>query len=173
MPVRMDDIPVLAPRPVRPRARLWLGLLVFCLFLGAVGVLSFGPEALHRTPKISWGLALGVPLLGWCVLGFGRTLLYLDEQAVADGWDQARQADLTQKTRQGRRLLQVLKVDLHTALRAPGDEPAVQSKALQSGSKVQKIQPSRLVSSSSCHGLGIGNSNATAKFYTCVDGGSN
>lgn len=151
MPVRMDDIPVLAPRPVRPRARLWLGLLVFCLLLGAVGVLSLGPEALHQNPEVSWGLALGVPLLGWCALGFGRTLLYLGEQAVADGWDQARQADLVQKNRQGRRLLQVLKVDLHTALRAPGDEPAVQLKALQSGIKAQTMQPSRLVSSSSCH----------------------
>ncbi|WP_434611337.1 MULTISPECIES: hypothetical protein [unclassified Pseudomonas] len=124
---------------------------MFCLLLGAGGLLWFGPEALHPSPETPWGLALGVPLLGWCALGFGRTLLYLGEQAAADGWDLARQEDLIQKKRQGRRFLQVLKVDLHTALRAPGDKPAMQWDVLQSGIKVQKVQPSRLGPSSSCH----------------------
>lgn len=151
MPVRMDDIPALAPRPVRPRAWRWLGLLAFCLLLGAGGMLSFAPEALHQRPEVFWSLTLGVPFLGWCALGFGRALLYLGERAVADGWDQAREEDLFQKTRQGRRFLRVLKVDLHTALRVPGEEPAVQLEALQSGIKVQRVQPSRLASSSSCH----------------------
>jgi hypothetical protein len=114
-------------------------------------MVSFNPEALHQKPEIFWSLTLGVPFLGWCALGFGRALLYLGERAVADGWDQAREEDLFQKTRQGRRFLRVLNVDLHTALRAPGEEPAVQLEALQSGIKVQRMQPSRLASSSSCH----------------------
>jgi hypothetical protein len=151
MPVRMEDVPALAPRPARPRAWRWLGLLAFCLLLGAGGMVSFNPEALHQKPEIFWSLTLGVPFLGWCALGFGRALLYLGERAVADGWDQAREEDLFQKTRQGRRFLRVLNVDLHTALRAPGEEPAVQLEALQSGIKVQRMQPSRLASSSSCH----------------------
>jgi len=113
-------------------------------------MVSFAPEALHQRPEVFWSLTLGVPLLGWCALGGGRALLYLGERAVADGWDQAREEDLIQKTRQGRRFLRVLNVDLHTALRVPGEEPAVQLEALQSGSKVQRVQPSRLASSS-CH----------------------
>ncbi|MBT2342099.1 MULTISPECIES: hypothetical protein [Pseudomonas] len=35
MPVRIDQVPCLAPRPVRPCVWVWLGLLALCLLAGA------------------------------------------------------------------------------------------------------------------------------------------
>ncbi|MNN73617.1 hypothetical protein D3C81_1897500 [compost metagenome] len=37
MPVRLDKVPPLAPRPARPRIWLWLGLLLSGLLLGLGG----------------------------------------------------------------------------------------------------------------------------------------
>lgn len=75
MPVRLDQVPALAPRPARPRVWLWLGLLPLFLLLGVGLTLMFGTQPLRQQPVNFWGLALGVPLLGWCVLSFGRALL--------------------------------------------------------------------------------------------------
>ena len=144
MPVRLDQVPALAPRPVRPRAWLWLGVFPLLLFLlGVGGMFLFGTQALREHPVSFWGLAFGVPLLGWCLLSFGRVLLYLGQQQVADGWDQAREEDLIQKLRRGRRVQQVLAVSLHTALREPEASSATQLKALLDGVKALKAQPSR------------------------------
>ncbi|MCK1792052.1 hypothetical protein [Pseudomonas violetae] len=144
MTVRLDQVPALAPRPVRPRAWLWLGVFpLLLLLLGVGGMFLFGTQALREQPVSFWGLAFGVPLLGWCLLSFGRVLLYLGQQQVADGWDQAREEDLIQKLRRGRRVQQVLAVSLHTALREPEASSATQLKALLDGVKALKAQPSR------------------------------
>ena len=120
MPVRLDQVPAPSPRPARPRGWLWLGVLpLLLLLLGACGTLSLGTQSLREHPLSFWGLALGAPLLGWCLLSFGRVLLYLGQQQVADGWDQAREEELIYKVRRGRRVQQVLGVSLHTALREP------------------------------------------------------
>lgn len=105
MPVRLDQIPALAPRPARPGRWLWLGVIpVLLLLLGVCGTFLFGTQALRQQPLSFWGLALGVPLLGWCLMSFGRVLLYFGQQQVADGWDQAREEDLSRKLRRGRRV---------------------------------------------------------------------
>lgn len=144
MPVRLDQVPALAPRPVRPRAWLWLGVFpLLLLLLGVGGMFLFGTQALREQPVSFWGLAFGGPLLGWCLLSFGRVLSYLGQQQVADGWDQAREEDLIQKLRRGRRVQQVLAVSLHTALREPEASSATQLKALLDGVKALKAQPSR------------------------------
>ncbi len=144
MTVRLDQVPALAPRPVRPRAWLWLGVFpLLLLLLGVGGTFLFGTQALREHPVNFWGLALGVPLLGWCLLSFGRVLLYLGQQQVADGWDQVREENLIQKLRRGRRVQQVLAVSLHTALREPEASSATQLKALLDGVKALKAQPSR------------------------------
>ena len=123
MPIRLDKIPPLAPRPQRPRFLLWLGtLLLFCL-LGIGGTLLFGDESLPERPSDFWPLALGIPFLVWCVLGFGRVLIYVGQQGVADGWDGAREKDLHGKMRRGRRSQQVLGVSVQTALAEPADDP--------------------------------------------------
>ncbi|MHC8305775.1 hypothetical protein [Pseudomonas sp. PB3P13] len=114
------------------------------LLLGVCGTFLFGTQALHQQPVSFWGLALGVPLLGWCLLSFGRVLLYFGQQQVADGWDKAREEDLIHKVRRGRRVQQVLGVSLHTALLAPGEKDALQLNALLSGTKAIKTQPSWL-----------------------------
>ncbi|VVN49192.1 hypothetical protein [Pseudomonas fluorescens] len=151
MPIRLDKVPPLAPRPARPRAWLWLGLLLSGLLLGVAGTLLFGDETLPQKPVDFWGLAVGVPILSWCVLGFTRVLRHIGEQSVADGWDEAREKDLIRKIRQGRRSQQVLGVSLYTALRAPGEQPAAQLDALLSATKALKAQPSRLDLTTSSH----------------------
>ena len=144
MPVRLDQVPALAPRPARPRSWLWLGIFpLLLLLLGVGGTFLFGTQTLRQEPVNFWGLALGVPLLGWSLLSFGRVLLYFGQQQVADGWDKAREEDLIRKVRRGRRVQQVLGVSLHTALREAGALSATQLNALLDGVKVLKAQPSR------------------------------
>jgi hypothetical protein len=116
---------------------------VLLLLLGVCGTFLFGTQALRQQPVSFWGLALGVPLLGWCLLSFGRVLLYFGQQQVADGWDKAREEDLIHKIRRGRRVQQVLGVSLHTALREPVASSAAQLNALLSGVKALKAQTSR------------------------------
>ena len=141
MPVRLDQVPALAPRPARPRGWLWLGVLPLMLLLAGTAFL-FGTQAWRQQPVSFWGLALGLPLLVWCLLGFARVLLYFGQQQVADGWDKAREEDLINKVRRGRRVQQVLAVSLHTALQEPGGLPAAQRDALLSGTSALVAQPS-------------------------------
>ena len=133
MPVRLDQVPAQAARPAHPGVWLWIGLLPLLLLVGAGLALVFSPVPLRQQPVNFWALALGVPLVGWCVLCFGKALLYMGQQSVADGWDEARENDLIRKTRQGRRSQQLLGVSLYTALREPNDHPAAQLDALLSG----------------------------------------
>ncbi|OXR36107.1 hypothetical protein PSUM_09700 [Pseudomonas umsongensis] len=144
MPIRLDKVPPPALYPQPPRFLLWLGLLLLFCLLGTGGTLLFGDETLPEQPSDLWHLALGFPILGWCVLGFGRMLLYVGEHGAAEGWDEAREEDLTRKIRQGRRSQQVLGVSLQTALQEPGDEPSIQLEALLSGANALKSQASRM-----------------------------
>ena len=141
MPVRLDQVPALAPRPARPRGWLWLGVLPLMLLLAGTAFL-FGTQAWRQQPVSFWGLALGLPLLVWCLFGFARVLLYFGQQQVADGWDKAREEDLINKVRRGRRVQQVLAVSLHTALQEPGGLPAAQRDALLSGTSALVAHPS-------------------------------
>nr|WP_246237990.1 hypothetical protein [Pseudomonas akapageensis] len=104
----------------------------------------FDEQALHRQPVNFWGPALGIPLPGWCVLGFGRLLLYIGRQGAADGWDQGREEDLICRMRRGRRSQQVLSVSLYTPLREPGQQPTAQLAALLEGTEALTAQSSRL-----------------------------
>ncbi len=144
MPVRLDQVPAPSPRPARPRVWLWLGVLpLLLLVLGVCGAFLLGTQSLREHPPSFWGLALGGPFLGWCLLSFVRVLLYFGQRQVADGWDKAREEDLVRRIRRGRRVQQVLGVSLHTALREPEAPPATQLRALLSGAKVLGAQPSR------------------------------
>ncbi|WP_223460810.1 hypothetical protein [Pseudomonas sp. GL-RE-19] len=144
MPIRLDKIPPLALRPQRPRFLLWLAmLLLFCL-LGVAATLLFGDETLPQRSSDFWSWAVSIPILVWCVLGFGRVLLHAGEQGAADGWDEAREEDLIRKIRQGRRSQQVLGVSLQTALEEPADVPEIQLDALLSGTTALKSQASRV-----------------------------
>ncbi|WP_305955565.1 hypothetical protein [Pseudomonas sp. GL93] len=113
------------------------------MLLGVAGTFLFGTEALRQQPLRFWGLALGGPLLGWCLLGFGRALLYLGQQQVADGWDKAREEDLVEKVRRGRRVQQVLGVSVNTAWRAHDALSTTQLDFALSGDKALKAQASK------------------------------
>ncbi|WP_341524267.1 hypothetical protein AABC73_17175 [Pseudomonas sp. G.S.17] len=114
------------------------------LLLGIGLAVLFGAQPLHQQPASFWMRFLGVPLLGWCVLGFGRALLYVGQQGVADGWDESRQEDINHSMQRGRRSQQVLGTSLYTGLRERGQQPATQLDALLGGTSALKIQPSRL-----------------------------
>jgi hypothetical protein len=119
-------------------------MLPLFLLAGVGLMLVFGDQRLQPHAVNFWGVALGVPLLGWSALGFVRALLFLGQYSAADGWDEAREADLLRCVRRGRRSQQVLSVSLHTALREPGDRTgAAQLDALLSGTRALKAQPSR------------------------------
>jgi len=92
------------------------------MVLGMGLTLWKGGESLGREPVRFWLLALGLPFLAWCVLAGIRLLAYLGTSSAADGWDRAREAELSQLLRRGRRSQQVLAVSLRTAFGsgAPG-----------------------------------------------------
>lgn len=151
MPVRLDKIPDPALRPECPRAWLWLSLLGSFLLLGVGGAVFFSDELSLQQPLEFWRFAIGVPLLAWCLMGFGRLLRYFGEHAVADGWDEAREEDMIHHIRQGRRSQQVLASSLYTALRVPGEPPSTQLDKLLGGVTSLKAQPSRQGGSISRH----------------------
>ncbi|MGV8919993.1 MAG: hypothetical protein ACOH2R_19660 [Pseudomonas sp.] len=149
MAIRLDQVPAKALRPAPPRIWLWLGLLVVFLLAGAGGMLAFGTPELRETPSNFWGLALGVPLLAWSVVGFGGALFYIGLQRAADGWDEAREEALVSNIRRGRRSQQVLSVSVFTGLREPGQPSAAQLDALLERNKAQKAQATPLPGTSS------------------------
>ncbi|CAI8726460.1 Structural protein [Pseudomonas sp. IT-P258] len=153
MPIRLDKIPSPALRPEPPRAWLWFSLLVLFLLLGIGGGVMFSDEASLQRPAEFWFPAIGIPFLGWCVLGFGRLLFHVGEHSAADGWDEAREKDMSLRVRQGRRSQQVLVASLYTALRAPGEPPTQQLDKLLDGVTPLKSQPSRQGGTISRHTL--------------------
>ncbi|MBD9677934.1 hypothetical protein IB274_14570 [Pseudomonas sp. PDM18] len=115
MVVRLDKVPPALDGPKKPRLWLWLLPLPALLTLGVALTLWLGGEGL--APARFWLFALGIPALVWCAAVLVRGLIYLGELSSVEGWNEAREADLTQKMRRGRRSQQVLAVSLHTALR--------------------------------------------------------
>jgi hypothetical protein len=107
----------------------------------AAGVL-FSTQSLDQQPSSFWEMVLGVPLAIWAVLGFVRLAGYIGQHSVADGWDEARQEDLTRRIRRGRRSQQVSGVSLHTALRKSGLESVGHLDSLLNGIGAHKTQPS-------------------------------
>jgi hypothetical protein len=99
-------------------------------------------DAFTHQPNRFWLIALGAPFLIWCLLSLVRTAVYLGNFAVVDAWNDAREADLVQSIRRGRRSQQVLAVSLYTALRELGAENGeAQRDALQNGHKALNVQP--------------------------------
>ena len=143
MPIRIDKIPSPAPRPDPPRAWLWFSLLIASLLLGIGWIVLFGGHTTTQQPIELWLPAIGIPFLGWCVLGFGRLLLHVGQHSVADGWDEARQKDMSRKYRQGRRYQQVLEASLYTTLRVPGEPATQQFDKLLGGVTPLRAQPAR------------------------------
>ncbi|MEB2626486.1 hypothetical protein [Pseudomonas sp. YuFO8] len=144
MPVRLDKIPSPAPRPASPRIWPWVCLLSLLLLLSVGKSLLFSGESLNQQSIDVWQHTLGVPLFVWCVLLFGRLLLYMGQQGAADSWDKAREEDLLRKLRRGRRSQQVLSANLFTALRNQGEERGKQLDDLLSGTQVLTAQPTRM-----------------------------
>ncbi|KQN44817.1 hypothetical protein ASE98_07700 [Pseudomonas sp. Leaf48] len=143
MPVRIDQIPSPALRPDPPRAWLWFSLLMVFLLLGVGGVVLFCDQTTIQQPFEFWLPAIGIPFLGWCVLGFGRLLLHVGQHSVADGWDDAREKDMNLKVSQGRSSLKVLAASLYTAVRIPGEPPTQQLDNLMDGVTPLRAQPAR------------------------------
>lgn len=143
MPVRLEGVPPLAVRPVAPRLWRWSGLLLLMLLLTGAGVVMFAQQPLQGYSAKTWWVAMAVASASWGLLLLGRMLHFFIQQCVADGWDQARNADWSQKMEAGRHFLHVLDVSLYTELRAPGQAPEEQLAALIAGAGAIRTQPSR------------------------------
>src|SRR5471032_815137 len=105
MAVQLDQLPPVATRPARPRLWLWLALLPLLMLAVSGLTLVLGVRTLQQQAEYLWLNALGPPLLGWVALGFVRVLMFLGQHRAADGWDDAREADLLRRLRCGRRCL--------------------------------------------------------------------
>ncbi len=143
MVVELDRIPARAVRPRRPRLWLWLCLIPIFQLIGCSGVVLFSEVDLREQTVVVWGAALGVSLLGWCLVSGLRVLYYLAQQKSADGWDAARATDLECALSQGRRHHQVLAISVYTALHAEQSNSRVQVDAILEGTNALKAQPSR------------------------------
>ncbi|MGQ6547509.1 hypothetical protein KGP17_15795 [Serratia sp. JSRIV001] len=141
MPVRLDRLPGLAPRPVPIRWWRWLGVFPCFLLTGVLATALRGGESVGRQPLLFWLLALGIPSLFWGLLVTVRWLVYVGQHLVADGWDERHWQVLLQQTRQGRRSLQVLAAVLHTA-HTDEENPDAQLSALVQNENALLSQPS-------------------------------
>lgn len=143
MPVRLDQLLPPAPIPARPRLWLWLALLPLCLLLGVGLTWKLGGQALPRDELHFWSVALGVPLLGWSAASFLRASVFIGQQRAAQGWDEAREADLLDRFRRARRSQQVLSVSVYTGLRDFQSPAAVQLDAFLGGTRALKARASQ------------------------------
>jgi hypothetical protein len=102
-----------------------------------------GGQALPRDELHFWSIALGAPLLCWSAVSFVRASVFIAQQRVAQGWDEAREADLLGRLRRARRSQQVLSVSLYTGLRDLDSPSTAQVDAFLEGAHALKAQPSR------------------------------
>ena len=134
MPVRLDQLlRARAQRPALPDLKLWLTMLALLLACGSGVAVLLESRQSSPEPLWFWGAALWAPVLIWCALGFLRMVVFVSQQSVAEGWDEAREQDLIQMTLRGRRSHQVLAVSLHTALRESAAPAAKQLDAFLDG----------------------------------------
>ncbi|MGH8383342.1 hypothetical protein [Pseudomonas sp.] len=141
MPVLIDKAPAPKTAPPPPRLWRWLLLLPLLLLLGVGLTLWLGRDTWADQPTRFWLVALAVPLLSWCALGFFRALGYLAQASIAEGWSRQRAVDLARKLGQGRRSQQVLALSMYTALReSDAQDGAAQQLALRSASKALTVQ---------------------------------
>jgi hypothetical protein len=143
MSVRLDQVHALASRPATPRLGLWIAALALLLVCGFALAVLLGSRSSNLSSLAFWGTALFGPLLIWCAMAFVRGAMFFSQQSVADGWDEARQQDLIQRLRCGRRSQQVLGVSLYTGLREVGTPAQAQLDALLDGQVALKSQSSR------------------------------
>lgn len=142
MPVKLDKIAAAMDAPPAPSVWRWLLLLGLMLLLGLGLTTWLAPDLSTHDSNSFWLLALGAPFAIWCLLSAVRSLFYLGQWGVVDGWNEAREADLVLNIRRGRRSHQVLAVSLHTALRERGaDNGELQLDALRNSTKALTVQP--------------------------------
>lgn len=118
-------------------------MLPLFLLSGVGLVWVLGGQALPKDELGFWSLALGAPLLVWSGLSFVRASVFIGQQRAAQGWDEAREADLLGRLRRARRSQQVLSVSVYTALREAGSLPGAQLDAVLKGTRALKAQLSR------------------------------
>lgn len=122
MPVRLDNIPAQAEPPSPPGFWSWLGLLVVLLLVGLGLTIVLGGEALSQQSAKFWRISLGIPLGIWLGLLVVRVMWLVLQQGEVDGFNDQRHLDLTNRMRQGRRVLQVVATSLYTALHEEGED---------------------------------------------------
>lgn len=138
--VRMDELLPLAPRPARPRFRVWLSLLMFLILLGVGLMWMFSGKDVEQEALSFWGVAVIGPLWVWMVAGFLRVVVFIGQQYAADAWNEAREVDRLQH---GRRSQQILAAQFITQFHESGEPSSDQLDALLQGTQASGPQPSR------------------------------
>lgn len=90
MPVRLDQVPAQGFQTRSTRKGGGLQVYRCFQFCWVWWVFLFGAQLLRQNPIGFLGLALGIPLFCWCLLGFD-VLCCTCGNSIADGWDMPRE----------------------------------------------------------------------------------
>ncbi|ROR09884.1 hypothetical protein [Erwinia sp. JUb26] len=112
MPVELNTIPGPAWRPSAPKPLRWLGALPGFFVAGS---LLAHYQGLQPEENVFWWFAIGSAVFLWLIIASVRLLFYLMQQSYSNGYDQARERDILQMVRRGRRALQILAAECITA----------------------------------------------------------
>ncbi|SDI97458.1 hypothetical protein SAMN05216189_10116 [Pseudomonas delhiensis] len=144
MPVRLDNIPAPTESPSPPSLWVWLALLVLFLMVGFGLTLVLSQDAAAQDSTTFWRTSLGIPLLIWGGLLVVRLMVWVLQQGQAEGFNEQRFLDLSNRLRQGRRSLQIVASSFYSAAHEGNDGgTAGQIEALLSNRSALKSQPAR------------------------------
>lgn len=121
MAIRLDKLPPPALRPAAPNALRWAALLGVLLLVGLAKANHLATQTQEQDWRSFIGFAVVLPVLLWSLCFFTRTLIYVGQRGMADGWDSALDERRARLMRYGRRSQQVLAISWHSALRESGD----------------------------------------------------
>ncbi|MGY4495207.1 hypothetical protein [Pseudomonas sp. TE3610] len=121
MAIRLDKLPPPALRPAAPNALRWAALLGVLLLVGLAKANHLATQTQEQDWRSFIGFAVVLPVLLWSLCFFTRTLIYVGQRGMADGWDSALDERRARLMRFGRRSQQVLAVSWYTALHEPDD----------------------------------------------------
>ncbi|WP_455924005.1 hypothetical protein [Pseudomonas putida] len=121
MAIRLDKLPLPALRPAAPNFLRWAALLGLLLLVGLAKATHLAGQAEEQDWRSFVGVAVVLPVLLWSLCLFTRTLFYVGQRGMSEGWDSALDERRVRLVRSGCRSQQVLAVSWYTALHEADD----------------------------------------------------
>ena len=113
MPVDLSCIPARAKRHAAPSLKRWLMSLVVIISGGSLLTIFLWPASLPMYTPVFWFCTVGGAIGGGLTVISIRWLFYLTTEWLADGWDNARERDLTRDIQRGQRKLFLIEQVVH------------------------------------------------------------